>query len=77
MKEILQTVLEAGKALLPAIVPGAAPVIEAAGKIAKALEAGKDLLDPGDQSEADQTIREIQAAVNAHADKTIGGLRGD
>lgn len=72
----LKSVLEAAKAIVPVMVPGAGPVLVAGKHLLDALEAGKDMFEPGDQSEANGTIRELQTAINAEVDAEIAALRG-
>lgn len=76
MKDILDSVLAAAKAIVPAMVPGAGAVLVAGENLLKALEAGKDMFEPGDQSEVDGTIRELQATINDEVDAEIAALRG-
>lgn len=76
MNDILKHVLEAAKAIAPAIVPGAGPVLVAGKHLLEALEAGKDMFEPGDQSEANGTIASLQTAINAEIDDEIAALRG-
>lgn len=77
MEDVLKKLLEAGQAIVPALIPGAGPVLVAGKKILEALEAGKDLFEPGDQSEAEGTIRELNTAMNAEVDAEIAALRGE
>lgn len=76
MDDTLKLLIEAGKAILPAIVPGAGAAIRIGEGIADALEAAKDLGTPGDQSENAETRAAIRARVLQHFDDTIAGLRG-
>jgi len=77
MNDVLAKIIEAGKAIIPAMVPGAGAALAAGKAIAEAIEAGRDLLTPGDQSAADETLAELQQRVNAHFDDTIAKLRGE
>ena len=77
MNDVLKFLLGAAKDIIPLMVPGAGPVLAAGQKIRDALEAGKDLFEPGDQSEVEGTIRELNTAMNAEVDAEIAALRGD
>lgn len=79
MSDLIKTLLAAAKEVTPLIVPGAGAAIAVATKIAETLSAAKGLLnddDDVDQAVLDKTISDLQTTVNAHADKTIGDLRG-
>lgn len=76
MNDTLKHLLAAGQAILPAIVPGAAPAIALGKAVLDALDAGKDLVTPGDQAEYGTTRDALRAKVLAHFDDTIAGLRG-
>lgn len=77
MNDTLKLLIEAGKSILPAIVPGAAVAIQIGKGIVDALDAAKDLGTPGDQSESAETREAIRAKILEHFDATIAGLRGD
>lgn len=77
MDDTLKHLLAAGKAILPQIVPGAGPAILMAKGIIDALDAGKDLVTPGDQADYGATRDALRDKVLAHFDDTIAGLRGD
>src|SRR3546814_13981960 len=71
MNDVLKHLLGAAKEIVPLMVPGAGAVLAAGEKIRDALEAGKDMFEPGDQSEVEGTLRELNTAMNAEADAEI------
>lgn len=77
MNDTVKLLIEAGKSILPSIVPGAAAAIQIGKGIVDALDAAKDLGTPGDQSESAVTREAIRAKILEHFDETIVGLRGD
>lgn len=77
MNDTVKLLIEAGKAILPAIVPGAAVAMHIGKGIVDALEAAKDLGTPGDQSDNAETRAAVREKILEHLDETISGLRGD
>src|SRR3546814_18091581 len=77
MNDVLKHLLGAAKEIVPLMVPGAGAVLAAGEKIRDALEAGKDMFEPGDQSAVEGTLRELNTAMNAAVDAEIAARRGD
>ncbi|MBN8843240.1 MAG: hypothetical protein J0H88_08325 [Sphingomonadales bacterium] len=77
MNDAIKHLIAAARDIVPAIVPGAAPAIQLGKAILDALEAGKDLVTPGDQADYGETREALRAKVLAHFDSTIAGLRGE
>src|SRR3546814_10858244 len=77
MNDVLKHLLGAAKEIVPLMVPGAGAVLAAGEKIRDALEAGKDMFEPGDQSEVEGTLRELNTAMNAEVDAEIAALRSE
>ncbi len=77
MNDTVKLLIEAGKSILPAIVPGAGAAMLIGKGIVDALEAAKDLGTPGDQSENAETRKAVRAKILEHFDDTISGLRGE
>lgn len=77
MDDILKHLIAAGKAVLPAIVPGASTAILIGKGVVDALEAAKDLGTPGDQAENAVTREAVREKILEHFDDTISGLRGE
>lgn len=77
MDDTIKLLIAAGKSVLPQIVPGAAIAIQIGKGIVDALEAGKDLGTPGDQSDNAATRGAVREKILEHFDATISGLRGD
>jgi putative intracellular protease/amidase len=70
LKKILNSIIDVGKLVVPVVGgPGAAAALKA---IDSLLDAGKSIAGPDDK----ETLEELQARVNAHADKVISSLRG-
>src|SRR3546814_11960814 len=76
MNDVLKHLHGAAKEIVPLMVPGAGAVLAAGEKIRDALEAGKDMFEPGDQSEVEGTLRELNTALHAEVDAEIADLRG-
>src|SRR3546814_1046342 len=63
MNDVLKHLLGAAKEIVPLMVPGAGAVLAAGEKIRDALEAGKDMFEPGDQSESEEHTSELQSLM--------------
>ena len=71
IKDVAGDIVAAGKAILPLIVPGAGPIIEAGERIASALD---KIVDIDGAPDAAETRDQLRDRVNANLDRAIGKL---
>jgi len=75
-RALIDGIVSVAETILPLIVPGSKPAIEAGHKLVDLIIATREAFPEDNHDKLDMTQEDIEERINAHVDGTVAKLRG-
>lgn len=75
-RALIDGIVSVAETILPLIVPGSKPMIEAGHKLVDLINATRDTFPDDNHDKLDMTQEDIEERISDHVDDTVAKLRG-
>lgn len=75
-RALFAAIAETAAAVLPLIVPGSKPAIEAGTKVVELINEAMETFPDDNHDKLDAAREDVEERINAHVDSTVDKLRG-